>query len=379
MKDRKFIAKTFAGLEEILAKEIKQIGAKNITIARRAVIFEGDKKTLYRANYCLRTALRILLELKSFKFRNVDHFYKQCKEIDWLEWLNVKNSFAVYSTVNNSTEFRNSMFASLKVKDAIADYFRSEAGRRPDVDTENPGLIINAHISDNTCTLSIDSSGESLHKRGYRLRQGKAPLNEVLAAGMVLLSGWDGSTDFIDPMCGSGTLPIEAALIAANIPPGVFRKEFAFEKWPGFDSTLFTDITEETEPVKITKNIYVSDISGHNIGIAKANAMNAGIFKHINFLLTDFKRLELKTNGATIMINPPYGERLQVNDLEQLYTMIGERLKHKYPGNTAWILSSSKNLFYKIGLKHTSNIQLYNGALKCNFRKYDLFEGKRKV
>lgn len=377
MKVHTLVAKTFAGLEEVLSREVKQIGGENIIIGRRAIIFDGDKKTLYRANYQLRTALRILKQIFSFKFQSVDEFYNRCLEINWQEVMNVKNTFAVYSTVSNSKEFRNSMFASLKVKDAIVDNFRQKTGRRPNINTEQPEIIINVHISENNCTLSLDSSGDSLHKRGYRIAQTDAPLNEVLAAGMILLSGWNGETDFIDPMCGSGTLPIEAVLIATNTPPGIYRKEYAFEKWADFDKKLFTLIAEEAEPKQYQKNIYASDISARNIGIAKANARNARVYKHINFNISDFKDIKIKANGATIIINPPYGERLDSRELVNVYEMIGERLKHQYPGNIAWILSSSKELFNKIALKHSEKMQLFNGAIKCDFRKYELFAGKR--
>ncbi|MBN1820597.1 MAG: class I SAM-dependent RNA methyltransferase [Prolixibacteraceae bacterium] len=377
MKKDKFIAKTLAGLEGVLFEELKKTGAENISKGNRAVFFEGDKKVLYRANFNLRTALRILKQIHSFKFNNVDDFYKKCFEFNWDEFMNVKNSFAVYSTVFNSKEFRNSMFVSLKMKDAIVDFFRGKTGKRPNVDSEKPEIILNVHISENDCSISLDSSGESLHKRGYRVAQNEAPLSEILAAGMILLSGWKGESDFIDPMCGSGTLPIEAVLIATNTPPGIFRKEFAFEKWSDFEPELFTEISEEAEPVKLKKQIYASDISPRNIGIARSNARNAHVFNYINFSVTDFNDLKIKTNGSTFIINPPYGERLNFKDLEQTYSMIGERLKHQYPGNTAWILSSSKGLFNKIGLKYSEKHQLYNGALLCDFRKYDLFTGKR--
>jgi len=379
LKDITFIAKTFAGLEEVLSSEVKQIGGKNIVIGRRAVIFEGDKRILYRANYQLRTALRILKQIHSFKFKSVDEFYNSCLDINWQEWMNEKNTFAVYSTVNNSREFRNSMFASLKVKDAVVDNFRQKTGKRPNINTEKPEISINVHISENNCTISLDSSGESLHKRGYRIAQTEAPLNEVLAAGMILLSGWNGDSDFIDPMCGSATLPIEAVLIATNTPPGIFRKKFAFENWTDFDKELFLEVAEEENPKVLQKKIYASDISARNIGIGKANARNAGVYKHINFNVSNFKDLQIKANGTTIIINPPYGERLESKELENVYAMIGERLKHQYPGNNAWILSSSKELFNKVGLKYSEKIQLFNGAIKCDFRKYELFVGKRIV
>jgi len=373
------VAKTLAGLEEILAEEINHIGGQKIRTAKRAVIFKGDKKILYKANYELRTALRILKQIHTFTYRNVDEFYNHCREVNWPEWMDLKNTFAVYSTVNHSKVFRNSMFASLKAKDAIADLFRQKTGRRPDINTVQPDIIIALHISGNTCTLSLDSSGEPLYKRGYRVGQTQAPLNEVLAAGMILLSGWKGDSPFIDPMCGSGTLPVEAALIATQTPPGIFRKSFGFEKWMDFDNTLLKKIAQETNMHPPQQKIYASDLSARNIGIAKANARNAGVYKYINFAVSDFKDLKIKTDNATLIINPPYGERLRSTELENLYAMTGERLKHQYPGNTAWIMSSSKELLKKVGLKHNQRMELYNGPIKCEFRKYELFEGSQKM
>ncbi len=379
MENYTITVKTFAGLEEVLAREIKLIGGKNIQPGRRAVTFNGNKKLLYKANYNLRTALRVLKQISTFRFRSVDDFYKKCRNTAWEDLMDVNQSFAVYSTVINSGEFRNSMFASLKVKDAIVDSFRAKTGSRPNVDTKEPEVTVHVHVTGNQCFLSLDSSGESLHKRGYRVAQGSAPLSEVLAAGMILLSGWKGETDFIDPMCGSGTLPVEAALIATNTPPGSFRKEFAFENWMDYDAKLFNSVASETGKQGFSKKIYASDLTARNIGYAKANARNAKIFNHITFKVADFKDLTLRGNGATIMVNPPYGERLSQPGLDKLYAMIGERLKHQYPGNTAWILSASKELLNNVGLKPASSVELYNGSLKCLFRNYELFAGKRNT
>ena len=379
MGEYTLIAKTFAGLEKVLAEEINSIGGKEISTGIRSVFFKGDKAILYKANYFLRTALRILKQFSSFKFRSVDDFYKKCKNFDWLEVMNEDHTFAIYSTVFNSREFKNSMFASLKVKDAIVDFFRAERGRRPSVDTIHPDIIINVHISGDQCSLTLDSSGESLHKRGYRVAQGDAPLSEVLAAGMILLSGWKGETDFFDPMCGSGTLPIEAALIARNIPPGSFRNDFAFMRWHDFDSVIFESIQNSIQKKEFKKNIFASDLLTRNIGYSKANARRAKVFDLIKFEVNDFKDVKSSFNGATLMINPPYGERLSQKNLDVLYSMIGERLKHKYPGNCAWILSSSRELLNKVALKPTRSLKLFNGSLNCSFREYELFAGKRNI
>jgi len=371
------VAKTSSGLEQILADEVEKIGGQNITLGNRAVFYEGDLKIIYRSNYYLRTALRILKEIEIFRFKNVDQFYIKCKDIDWQKYFGVVQSFVIHSTVGKSKDFTNSMFASLKAKDAIADYFRDKAGKRPNVDTENPDIVIDLHIIEDTCTISLDSSGESLHKRGYRINQGEAPLNEVLAAGMIKLSGWDGNSDFMDPMCGSGTLPIEAAMIAYNIPAGKFRKNYAFENWIDFDQLLLDDVKKENIKREFKNQIYASDISASSLLNAQTNARRALVFNKIKFQVSDLKDLKIDLKNAMIIINPPYGERLKERDLNELYGMIGERLKHQFAGNTAWILSSSMESFKFVGLKPALKIDLYNGSLKCKFNHYKLFTGKR--
>jgi putative N6-adenine-specific DNA methylase len=269
------------------------------------------------------------------------------------------------------------MFASLKAKDAVADYFRQKLGKRPNVDTENPEIVIDLHIHGDECTISLDSSGDSLHKRGYRIKQGEAPLNEVLAAGMILLTGWKGECDFLDPMCGSGTLPIEAAMIACNIPAGKFRKNYAFENWRDYDQLLFDNIKLAIIKKDFRYNIYSSDISAGNLLNAQTNARRALVFNKIKFLVSDFKDLKIDLNNGMIIINPPYGERLKERGLNELYAMIGERLKHQFAGNNAWILSSSMESFKFVGLKPEIRLDLFNGSLKCKFNNYKLFSGKR--
>jgi putative N6-adenine-specific DNA methylase len=371
------VAKTSSGLEQVLADEVKKLGGQNITLGNRAVFYEGDLKIIYKSNYYLRTALRVLKEIEFFRFKNVEQFYIKCKDIEWQRYFGIDQSFVIHSTVGNSKDFSNSMFASLKAKDAIADYFRNKSGKRPNVDTENPDIVIDLHIHEDTCTISLDSSGESLHKRGYRINQGEAPLNEVLAAGMIKLSGWNGNSDFMDPMCGSGTLPIEAAMIAYNIPAGKFRKNYAFENWFDFDQVLLEDIKKENIKREFKNQIYASDISISNLLNAQTNARRALVFNKIKFQVSDFKDLKIDLNNGMIIINPPYGERLKERDLNELYGMIGERLKHQFAGNTAWILSSSMESFKFVGLKPDLKIDLYNGSLKCKFNNYKLFSGKR--
>lgn len=372
------IAKTFQGLEEVLAQELTALGANDIEIGRRMVSFSGDKEMMYKANFCLRTAIRILKPIKNFTAKDADEVYEQIKAISWENILNVEKTFAVDAVVF-SEEFRHSKFVSYKVKDAIVDYFREKFNKRPSVRINRPDVLLNIHIAQTTCTLSLDSSGESLHRRGYRQEAVEAPLNEVLAAGMILMTGWKGECDLIDPMCGSGTIPIEAALIARNIAPGVFRKEFAFEKWNDFDQDLFDTIyNDDSQECEFTHKIYGYDNNPQANEIATHNIKAAGVSKDIVLKLQPFQQFEQPAEKSMIITNPPYGERISTNNLLGLYQMIGERLKHAFTGNTAWVLSYREECFDQIGLKPTAKIPLFNGALECEFRKYEIFDGKYK-
>ena len=385
------MAKTFKGLEEVLAQELTALGANNVQIGRRAVSFTGDKAMLYRANFCLRTALRVLVEIKSEKLKlkgerkkPEDLLYEIVKSVDWSKYMTVDNTFAVDATVYSDI-FRNSRFVTYRVKDAVADYWQEKAGKRPNVNTEHPDLRINVHIANEQVTVSLDSSGESLHKRGYRVATTEAPLSEVLAAGMLLLAGWQGQSDFYDPMCGSGTLPVEAALIARNIAPGVFRKEFGFERWPDFDEELWSDIyNDDSREREFTHKIYGSDASFYAIQQAQKNVKAAGLTKDIILRqirmeeLSNEKMGKCENEKMLVMLNPPYGERLASNkDMEELYGKIGTALKHRFTGATAWIISSNDAAMKCIGLKPSRKIRLLNGELDCQFNRYDLFAGKR--
>ena len=372
------IAKTFQGLEEVLAKELTALGANDIEMGRRMVSFSGDKEMMYKANFCLRTAIRILKPIKHFAAKDADEVYEQVKAIHWEDYLDTDKTFAVDAVVF-SEEFRHSMFVSYKVKDAIVDYFREKDGKRPNVRINKPDVLLNIHIAETKCTLSLDSSGESLHRRGYRQEAVEAPLNEVLAAGMILMTGWNGECDLIDPMCGSGTIPIEAALIARNIAPGVFRKEFAFEKWVDFNQELFDNIyNDDSQEREFEHKIYGYDNSPQANEIATHNTKAAGVSKDVVLKLQPFQQFEQPTEKSVIITNPPYGERISTNDLLGLYSMIGERLKHAFAGNAAWILSYREECFDQIGLKPTTKIPLFNGALECEFRQYEIFDGKYK-
>ena len=377
-KEFELIAKTFMGLEQVLAQELTQLGANNVQIGRRVVTFTGNKEIMYRANFQLHTAIRILKPIAHFKAKSADDMYNEVSKIDWSLYIEKGKTFSVDSVVY-SDEFTNSRFVTYKVKDAIVDQFRERTGTRPNISVTNPDIRLNIHVAEFDATLSLDSSGESLHRRGYRQESVEAPLNEVLAAGMILMTGWKGETDFIDPMCGSGTLPIEAALIARNISPGVFRKEFAFEKWPDFDKDLFDEIyNDESQEREFEHHIYGYDVDMKCVNTAKLNVTAAGLSKDITIAHQDFKDFKQPEEKSIIIMNPPYGERISTPNLLGTYKMIGERLKHNFMDNEAWILSYREECFRQIGLKPSIKIPLYNGSLECEYRRYQMFDGKMK-
>jgi len=372
------IAKTLQGLEDVLAGELIELGANNVQIGRRMVSFEGNKELLYKANFHCRTALRILKPIAHFNAQNPDEVYNQIKKLDWAKYIPEKKTFAV-DTVVYSDIFTHSKFVAYRVKDAIVDYFTEQNLQRPSVRINNPDLQLHLHISHNECTLALDSSGESLHKRGYRVESGEAPLNEVLAAGMILKTGWKGETPFVDPMCGSGTLLIEAALIALNIAPGVFHTQFAFEKWDDFDAELFEQVSSDDSREKpFLFKCYGSDSSRQAIIEASKNVKSAGLSQYIELKIQPFQKITDNPGKGILITNPPYGERLNPRDLMELYAMIGERLKHVFPGYNAWIISASLEGLENIGLKPASKIKLINGSLDCEYRQYKLFSGKHK-
>ncbi len=372
------VAKTLYGLEEILAGELLAIGANDIEIGRRMVSFTGDKEVLYKANFCCRTALRILKPIYRFKAKDADTVYKEVKKVVWENYMSLDKTFAIDSVIY-SDDFNHSKFVAYRTKDAIVDYFVEKHNKRPSVRVNNPDLYINIHISHNDCTLSIDSSGESLHKRGYRVEQTEAPLNEVLAAGMIMKTGWKGESNFVDPMCGSGTLLIEAAMIALNIAPGIHRKEFAFEKWIDFDQELFDRIyNDESQEREFTFKCYGSDINPAAIEIAQKNIRSAGLAKYVELKTMPFQQYTEAPQPGILVTNPPYGERISSRDLLGLYNMIGERVKHVFTGYKVWILSYKDECFDKIGLRPSERMKLINGSLDCEYRCYDIFEGKNK-
>ena len=372
------IAKTFMGLEPVLAQELTQLDANNVQIGRRMVSFTGNKEMMYRANFQLHTAIRILKPIRHFKAGSADDVYEEVKKVDWSKYIEKGKTFSVDSVVY-SDEFRNSRFVTYKVKDAIVDQFRENTGDRPNISVSNPDIRLNIHIAEDKATLSLDSSGESLHRRGYRQESVEAPLNEVLAAGMILMTGWTGDTDFVDPMCGSGTLLVEAALIARNMSPGIFRKEFAFERWSDFDQELFDTIyNDDSQEREFKHHIYGYDVDIKAVNTARLNVRAAGLTSDITVEEADFKDFKRPEEKTIMVCNPPYGERISTPNLLGTYKMIGERLKHEFMGNDAWILSYREECFDQIGLKPSIKIPVYNGSLECEFRKYSIFDGKMK-
>lgn len=379
MTEFKIIAKTFQGLEEVLAKELINLGANNVEIGRRMVAFTGDKEMLYKANFCTRTAVKVLKPIKEFKAKDADEVYEEAKKIDWEKYMDVKSTFLVDSVIF-SENFRHSKFVAYRVKDAIADYWREKSGGdRPNVVISNPDLRIHVHIAEDEVTIALDSSGESLHQRGYKTATVQAPLNEVLAAGLIMLTGWDGECDLIDPFCGSGTILIEAALIAQNVYPGVFRKEYAFEKWKDFDADLFDRIyNDDSQEREFDHKIYGYDINRQVVQIATNNVLNAGVKDIVSVEQRDFYEFEQPLDKAIMITNPPYGDRITTDDIFDLYETIGKNLKRNFVGNDAWIISHHEELFDKIGFRPSTKYALFNGSLECEFRKYQIFDGKLK-
>lgn len=371
------LAKTMFGLEEVLAEELKMLGAQNIKIMNRAVGFKGDKGFMYKANLNLRTALRVLKPIAHFQAHDEKELYQRLCEIDWTKFLDINNTFATHATTHSEV-FTHSKYASLVMKDAIADTFRKKFNKRPNVDPDMPNLSINLHIAKYTCTVSLDSSGESLHKRGYKLDAVTAPMNEVLAAGLILLSNWNKTSNFHDPMCGSGTLLIEAALIAYNIPVNIFRRHFGFEKWKDFDEALWETIKyasldkEKEYHGKITG----SDNFQKAVRITRGNIENALMRDNITVTNSDFFDTEIKS-GTFVISNPPYGERIDLG-INDFYDKVGSTLKHNYQGCIIWLISSDIENMKFIGLRPSKKIKVMNGELECSFRKFEVYEGSKK-
>jgi putative N6-adenine-specific DNA methylase len=381
--DFKMIAKTIFGLEEVLFQELQHLGAKDIEAHNRAVSFAGDIGFMYKANLCLRTALRVLVPFETFKVSDEKSLYDSIQSIDWEKYIDVTDTIAI-DTVLNSDLFTHSQYLSQKAKDAIVDQFRAKHGERPSVDLDKPTIRINLHIYNDTCTVALDSSGESLHKRGYRDKTNLAPINEVLAAGLVLLTGWDKRTNFIDPMCGSGTILIEAALIANNIPPGYYREDYGFERWKKvmpFDEELWSVIFDAAIN-KITNHeqkIIGGELSPNVAKKAKENIKYAKVDDVVSVRNCDMKDFEVPSGRGIVVINPPYGERMVKDNIEELYKMMGDTFKKNFSGYDCWILSSNMEAFKHVGLRPSRKIALFNGQLECRFMKYEMYQGTKKI
>ncbi len=374
------VAKTLFGFEEILARELRNLGAANVMEGVRSVAFEGDTGFMYKANLCLRSAVKIVKPIHSFSVRNENELYRKIFAFDWADHLTVDTTLAIDATVN-SENFTHSLYVSQKVKDAIVDKFRQTDGKRPNVDIKFPDVRINIHIDREQCDVSLDSSGRSLHHRGYRTATNIAPINEVLAAGLLLLSGWDGQCDFLDPMCGSGTLLTEAAMIACNIPANINRKEFAFEKWKDFDETLFEKIVESS--LNKTREFH-HKITGYDkapsaVRKATDNIANANLSEYITIERKNFFDTEKYIDDHLHMVfNPPYGERLNL-EMEEFYASIGDTLKKKYPGTDAWFITSNLEALKFVGLRPSRKIKVFNSHLESRLVKYVMYEGSKKA
>ncbi len=377
----KMVAKTLFGLEELLAQELRQLGASSIEIGIRNVSFEGDMGFMYKANLCCRTAIKILKPITAFNIFTEDDLYKKIYDIPWEKYMDVKGTLAVNATVFSDV-FTHSQYIALKTKDAIVDRFRDREGVRPNVDLDHPTLRINIHIDRNICTVSLDSSGESLHKRGYKTESVLAPINEVLAAGIIMLSGWNGQCDLLDPMCGGGTILTEAAMIACNIPPNLNREEFGFETWPDFDVDLY-EMIEDAALKKVRDfphKVYGYDLDPIAIKKSKENIKNANLQDFIEVKEQDFFTSQKeKTSPLYIIFNPPYDERISVNDVETFYSSIGNTLKRGYPGTQAWMITSNMEALKFVGLRPSKKIKLFNGKLEAKLVRYEMYEGSRKA
>ena len=376
----RMLAKTLYGFEPILAKELRNLGAGHVKEGVRNVSFEGDTGFMYKANLSLRTALKILKPIKTFKVFNEKQLYRQMYAIEWLDYFNSSQTFA-FDTTMHSEVFNNSLFVSQRAKDALVDKFRDTVRERPSVNTSNPDIRINIHIHDNDCTVSLDSSGTSLHQRGYRIATNIAPINEVLAAGLLLLSGWDGRTDFLDPMCGSGTFLVEAAMIACNIPANINRNSFAFKNWNDFDGALYDKIVESrlNQTREFTHRIFGYDKAPSAVRKAQENIDNANLTEYISIERKDFFRTEKPVeNSLKMVFNPPYGERLNI-DIEAFYSKIGDTLKQSYPGTNAWLITSNLQSLKYVGLRPSRKIKVFNGSLESRLVNYEIYEGTKKV
>ncbi|KAA3438642.1 THUMP domain-containing class I SAM-dependent RNA methyltransferase [Rufibacter hautae] len=374
-------ATTLAGLEEVLAQELRDLGAQYVKPGVRAVTFSGNQYLLYQANLCCRTAIRILKPFAQFKARDEKELYMKVRELDWDKYMSLNDTFAINAVVSRST-FEHSLYVSQLTKDAIVDQFREKTGRRPNIDVTTPDVRINLHMHENIVSLALDSSGDSLHRRGYRQQTNVAPLNEVLAAGILLLSGWDKRTPLYDPMCGSGTFLAEAAMIAHNIAPGVYRRDYGFMRWPDYEADLYKRVYQDAlskEDLEVEVDIYGSDVDPDFVEAAFQNLEYAELEQYVRIKELDFKEAVKPTDQGIIVMNPPYGERIgEESEINGLYKMIGDTLKANFQDWDAAIFTGNLEAAKHIGLKPSRRIPLYNGPIECRLFKYELYRGSRK-
>ncbi|MEA3480296.1 MAG: THUMP domain-containing protein [Bacteroidota bacterium] len=379
-RDFEIIGKTFSGMEGVLESELRALGAREIFPITRGIRFRGNQELLYKVNYECRSAIRFLKPILTFRVNDENDLYQNVKKFNWKQIFDINDTFSIDSVVSSS-RIKHSRYAALKMKDAIVDQFREQTGKRPSIDVDNPTIRLHLHIHQGNCTISLDSSGSSLHLRGYRLKTVLAPINEVLAAGLIMLTGWNGQSNFLDLMCGSGTFLIEAAMIAKKMPPGFFRAQFGFQKWKDYDPGLWGNIkkmaNDQVRELSIT--IMGSDHSDKAIRITRNNIGNAGLQKDIKLSINSIEDSTPPEGKGMIVINPPYGERLQPDDVNELYKTIGDSFKKAYSGYEAWIISSDLSALKFIGLRPSKKIIVFNGKLECRFARYELYEGSKKA
>lgn len=374
--NQNYFATVARGLEEIAAEELKQLGAIAPMAEFTGVRFQGDKSLLYRVNLWARTIFRVLMPIAEIKSYNAQQLHKNVKNFAWEDYLAPHQTFAVNCTGGNQN-LNHTHFTALQIKNAIVDRQRQDTGKRSDIEVKNPDILINAHIRENRCILSLDSSGSSLHRRGYRPIVGTAPLKETLAAALLEIAQWQPDLPFLDPFCGSGTLPIEAALKSLNIAPGLYHQRFGFQSWQDFDRDLWEKLVteaKESQLSQLTAPIFGSDRDLDVLESARLNADSCGVGDRISFNQTDLPNLESPADKGIIICNPPYGKRLgDEQELGDLYKLLGDVLKQRFKGWTAYILSGNKALTKQIGLKTSRRIPLYNGSLPCTLLKYELY------
>lgn len=371
-----YFATTARGLETIAAKELESLGAEDISPDFTGVHFRGDKALMYRVNLWARTIFRVLLPIAEFRCLDRRMLFREVERISWEDYLKPKNTLAVKCTGSNE-KLNHTHFTALQVKDAIASRQKKKFGSRSSVNTKNPDLLVNVHIREDRCIVSLDSSANSLHRRGYRLAVGSAPLKETLAAALLDMAEYDPNLPFLDPLCGSGTLPIEAALKSLNIAPGLLREKFGFTTWQDFDESLWYELLEEAENSQLNElkaPIYGSDRNYNVLSQARSNAKLCGVEKNVQFAKTELSQLEAPAEKGILMCNPPYGERLgEIEELGEFYKLLGDIFKQRFKGWTAYILTGNRQLMKKVGLRTSRRLHVYNGSIECTLLKYELY------